>query len=178
MKIYTKTGDKGETGLLGGQRIAKDSDRIIALGELDELNAVLGVCKFRLEGISSFESGAPTDVYARVNKILDHLQKELIVLGADLANPLKSEEKIGTKNVDNLEKWIDEIAEELDPLREFILPTGHAAYFNLARTVCRRAERSLTRLAHTEKLGEHILQYINRLSDLLFVLGRLVEEKG
>src|SRR5262245_1721610 len=136
MKIYTKTGDQGETGLFGGQRVPKNSLRIHAIGDVDELNALLGVCRSH--------DNPPADI----KKILSELQHELFALGADLATPLDSKAKISRMNaahVERLEAHIDRLETGLKPLRNFILPGGSplAAHLHLARAVCRRAERSV-----------------------------------
>lgn len=178
MKIYTKTGDCGETGLVGGRRVPKDDLRILAYGDVDELNAVLGVCR----GINKGHGDATTrDAGAKLEKMLHLLQRELFDLGADLATPLDSKvpvPRVQKKQITNLEKWIDEIAEEVEPLRKFILPGGCelAAQLHVARTVCRRAERSIVALAKREEIGENVVKYVNRLSDLLFMMARLANK--
>jgi len=180
MKIYTKTGDKGETGLFGGRRVSKDCPRICAYGDIDELNAVLGLCR---EENDSRE----------IEKILHHLQEELFVVGADLATPIKAGGKtrgaagkssaaksprISAKHVSRLEKQIDEIEKKLTPLNNFILPAGSdgACFLHLARTVCRRAERAVVALCKREKVNPQVIVYLNRLGDLLFVMARLANK--
>lgn len=163
-KIYTKTGDSGETGLTGGGRVSKDSARICAYGEVDELNAVLGLC--RSFNKDEFLSG-----------VLHRLQRELFDLGADLSTPLDSKVKvprIESAQTENLEKWIDQIEEKVTPLNNFILPGGEnaASALHVARTVCRRAERAMVSLQQTEKINDQALIYVNRLSDLLFMMAR------
>lgn len=173
-KIYTKTGDKGETGLFGGKRVKKDSPRIVAYGEVDELNAFIG--------------GARTlNDDPEVDRILQKIQNDLFDIGAVLASPDKKklEERasdfIRPEDVGALEKAIDRLDRELPPLRSFILPGGTdlAASLHTARTVCRRAERSIVTLMEKESgsIDEEILRYINRLSDFLFVLARWVNLK-
>jgi cob(I)alamin adenosyltransferase len=165
MKIYTKTGDEGETGLFGGGRVSKDSLRIEAFGTVDELNAHLGMVR---------SMNVPADIDAE----LARLQGELFVLGADLATPADSTAKkirrIGLSEIERLEKVIDVFESRLTPLRSFILPGGapFAAQLHVARTACRRAERHAVRLARAEKVGPIPVKYLNRLSDLLFVLAR------
>ena len=165
MKIYTKTGDKGDTSLFGGQRVPKDALRIEAYGTVDELNSVLGVVR---------ADNANSDI----DKILGQVQNQLFNLGADLATPRANEKKsikrIEPKDAHALEKFIDSLEPKLKPLRSFILPGGlpTAARLQFARTVCRRAERIVVRLSRNEDIGEHITVYLNRLSDLLFVLAR------
>jgi len=165
MKIYTKTGDKGDTSLFGGQRVPKDALRIEAYGTVDELNSVLGIVRADNEE-------------KEIDDILEHVQNELFVLGADLATPRPSNAKqirrVEPKDAVRLEKAIDKLEAKLEPLRAFILPGGSpvAARLHFARTVCRRAERAVVRLSRNEDIGEAITIYLNRLSDLLFVLAR------
>ena len=170
MKIYTRTGDLGETGLFGGPRVGKDMARIEALGTVDELNASLGVV--RAEPL-------PDDV----DRTLEQIQRQLLDLGAELATPepvKQGNRKIGREDVSALEAQIDGFQESLEPLHDFILPGGNraAASLHLARTVCRRAERRLvTLIRHSpDDISLALLAYLNRLSDLLFVLARLVGE--
>ncbi|MCC7196785.1 cob(I)yrinic acid a,c-diamide adenosyltransferase [Candidatus Peregrinibacteria bacterium] len=164
MKIYTKLGDKGETSLMGGKRVRKDSLRIEAYGNVDELNSVLGVCRIHNE-----------DIF--LGEIFMIVQKCLFRLGADLATPVG--EKYNVPRVTDtlvlqMEQWIDAMDEKLPPLKNFILPGGCelAAHLHVARTVCRRAERSVVVLAKEENIGEMPVQFLNRLSDLLFVMAR------
>ncbi len=165
MKIYTKTGDKGETSLFGGQRVPKGALRIEAYGTVDELNSVLGIV--RSENTDS-----------TIEKILGDLQAGLFDLGADLATPRASTSKqikrIDVNDAQPLEKAIDSLEQNLKPLRGFILPGGSAvaAKIHFARTVCRRAERKVVQLARQEDIGDAIVVFLNRLSDLLFVLAR------
>ena len=165
MKIYTKTGDKGDTSLFGGQRVPKDALRIEAYGTVDELNSLLGV--------ALADNAEPL-----VDKVLGHVQRELFDLGADLATPRSNDRKqikrIEPRDAHALEKYIDNLETHLRPLRAFILPGGSpvAAWLHYARTVCRRAERAVVRLSRNEDIGEGITVYLNRLSDLLFVLAR------
>lgn len=165
MKIYTKTGDKGDTSLFGGQRVPKDALRIEAYGTVDELNSVLGIVR-------------ADNKENEIDSIIDRIQNDLFVLGADLATPRsqssKSIKRIDAKDSRHLEKTIDQLEEQLKPLKTFILPGGSlvAARLHFARTVCRRAERSAVRLSRNEDIGEGTTIYLNRLSDLLFVLAR------
>ena len=165
MKIYTKTGDKGETSLFGGKRVPKDSLRIEAYGTVDELNSILGIVR----------SKNPND---EIENILSSLQDDLFVLGADLATPLTHQSKfiprISKVHVQRLEKTIDRLEKKLPPLKIFILPGGSVAgsHLHFARTVCRRAERNTVRLSRNENIGEMVMAYLNRLSDLLFVMAR------
>lgn len=165
MKIYTKTGDRGETSLFGGRRLPKDALRIEAYGTIDELNSILGICR-------SFNTDPQAD------DLLNEIQNDLFTLGADLATPQSLENKsiprIQSSDVSRLEKHIDTIEPKLEPLRSFILPGGDqtAAMLHHARTVCRRAERLVVRLVREEHVGEDNVIYLNRLSDLLFVMAR------
>lgn len=164
MKIYTKTGDKGQTGLFGGKRVSKADPQIMAFGDVDELNSLLGIC-FTLNKNTFLE------------KILDKLQHELFVLGTDFATPIDSPmkiERIAENSVKRLEKWIDEITLKITPLRNFILPGGSllASNLHLARAICRRAERAAVDLKTREPINEVLLVYLNRLSDLLFMMAR------
>ncbi len=179
-RIYTRTGDAGDTGLFGGQRVSKDDLRVEAYGTVDELNAVLG----------SVLTYAATD--SDLGPLILALQSDLFFLGADLATPAESDtqkgriviERVGSERVAKLEVWIDQYEAELEPLRRFILPGGHpmAAALHVARAVCRRAERRCVALAQVEAAGAtplnpEILRYLNRLSDLLFVLARAANQR-
>lgn len=169
MRIYTKQGDAGKTGLSGGQRVSKDSLRVSAYGNVDELNAVLGVLR---------ASGVPSDLDDR----LERVQNELFILGSDLSAPIDSARipRIVSDYIAQLEQEIDLFETDLEPLRQFILPGGAfaASYAHLARTVCRRAERSIVTLAEEEPVNAEILPYVNRLSDWLFVLARLLNVRA
>lgn len=166
MKIYTRTGDAGRTGLFGGPRVAKDDDRIEACGTVDELNALLGSARAAGPG-------------AEIDRQLATIQSELFSIGAELATPAPDQHNlrlIGLGHVERLEQWIDQHEAILPPLRHFILPDGHpaATQLHVARAVCRRAERrvvSLVRHQNTD-ISDELLVYLNRLSDLLFVLAR------
>jgi cob(I)alamin adenosyltransferase len=167
LKIYTKTGDAGETGLVGGSRVAKDHARVAACGEVDELNAVLGVVTAQID-----DKG--------MSRLLAAVQRDLFAAGAQLADPKqriaerKPKAAISASRVRALERSIDRHGAELAPLRAFILPGGSpaGASLHLARTVCRRAERSVVRLSRDAPVEATLLVYLNRLSDLLFVLAR------
>lgn len=173
MKIYTKTGDDGTTGLFGGGRVSKGELRVEAYGTVDELNSLLGVVRTLTED-------------EELDSIIDELQNDLFVVGADLATPLRPEgdkayvQRLPTSAIDRLEGHIDACEEDLPPLRNFILPGGSpaAAHLHLARTICRRAERLVVRLATTEPMTPSVLPYLNRLSDLLFVLGRWANHRA
>lgn len=167
MKIYTKTGDEGNTKLFGGKKVKKSSKRLHAYGEIDELNAILGIVLVHVNDSS-------------LKNIILTLQNELFILGSDLATPIeqsvsnKSIPRIKEEMVISLEKLIDRYAEQLSPIRNFILPNGTVAssFLHMARTVTRRAERNIVSLMEEEDINKTILKYINRLSDLFFVLAR------
>jgi cob(I)alamin adenosyltransferase len=168
-RVYTKTGDDGSTGLVGGARVPKDSARIEAYGTVDELNAQLGVVRLAL-GSSAAR--------ATLDPILVRVQNELFNLGADLATPdaerRQGQPGVALRHVEALEREIDGLNDSLPELRSFVLPGGGAvsAQLHVARTVCRRAERRVLALGRAEELPEHAVVYLNRLSDALFVFGR------
>ncbi|MDE0041117.1 MAG: cob(I)yrinic acid a,c-diamide adenosyltransferase [Candidatus Poribacteria bacterium] len=170
MKIYTKTGDTGETGLFGGARIPKNSLRIDAIGTIDELNACIGTVRSQIADEA-------------IDNLLHRIQNELFNIGADLAtldSHAKSNQlRISEDFVGALENDIDRLENELAPLRNFILPGGSVAgsTLHLARTVCRRSERTVVMLADSESINPAILPYLNRLSDFLFVLARFVNSR-
>ncbi len=167
MKIYTKTGDQGETGLIGGDRVAKDHARIEAYGTVDELGALLGAAR---------SAGATTELGAQ----LEAIQNELFVIGSQLASPKENDKlpALGEGSIRQLETWIDEAEEKLPALKQFILPGGGPAgsMLHLARTVCRRAERRVHSLARETNLPGEIPVFLNRLSDYLFTAARLANQ--
>lgn len=169
MKIYTKTGDQGETGLFGGPRVSKNHARIEAFGTVDELNSHLGV-------IRTLPASGPFDADLR------RIQSELFDLGAELATPESKAERITPSHVTRLEGLIDHHEATLEPLACFILPTGTplAAAFHVARTVCRRAERRVVTLANQvdTMIPANAIEYLNRLGDLLFVLARAANRQA
>jgi cob(I)alamin adenosyltransferase len=173
-RVYTRGGDKGETSLVGGQRIAKDSIRIESYGTVDELNAVLGLARVANRDLPG---GTPAD-RDKLDAILFRLQNELFDLGSDLAtlpgDRHPSQPVVEPRHVAFLEATIDELNVDLPELTSFVLPGGGlvGAQLHQARTVCRRAERLVTTLGRHEAIGEQCLVYLNRLSDLLFVLSR------
>ena len=177
-KVYTRTGDKGETALVGGKRLAKDSPRIEAYGTIDELNSIVGLA--RVFNAESLDAG---DAHRFLDEVLCQLQDELFDLGGELATPAESFQdgmyRVGAEQVDRLEKWIDQCQQDLEPLKSFILPGGGriAAYLHQCRTVCRRAEREILRLSRSEEINQHVLEYFNRLSDLFFVLSRWIAKQ-
>ncbi len=170
-RIYTRGGDKGETSLGPGRRVAKHDPRVEAYGTVDEANAAVGLARLHTTG--------------EADAMLGRIQNDLFDLGADLCTP-EGEERHGSAlrivdaQVDRLEREIDAMNAELQPLKSFILPGGTpaAAHLHLARTAVRRAERTMTALAADEPVGGPALRYVNRLSDHLFVLGRWVNDKG
>lgn len=178
MKIYTRTGDQGETGLFGGQRVPKDDARVEAYGEIDELNAVLGLAMGQL---------ASEDL-PEVARRLRILQGDLFVLGSNLATPAPADggrpndhiPALPRKRIGEMEAWIDAAEGELSPLTAFILPAGTTgcATLHVARTVCRRAERRLISLARGATIDPDCIRFLNRLSDLLFVWARLANHRA
>jgi cob(I)alamin adenosyltransferase len=169
MKIYTKTGDLGSTGLFGGGRVPKDDIRVEAYGDVDELNAVIGMAR-------------SIEMMPRIDEVLVPIQRDLFAIGALLATPDREKmaqhlekARIDEGRIGELERAIDDGEAELEPLRAFILPGGtpKAAALHVARTVCRRAERHVVRLQHEVELPPLAVIYLNRLSDLLFTLARV-----
>jgi cob(I)alamin adenosyltransferase len=174
VRIYTRTGDEGDTGLFGGGRVSKDDPRVEAYGAVDELNAVIGMAR-------------SIELMPRVDEILAPVQRDLFGLGAILATPdlVKMHEQLAKARIDDtriaqLERAIDAGEEELEPLKAFILPGGtpKAAALHVARTVCRRAERRVVHLQETVELPPLVTIYLNRLSDLLFVLARVANRRA
>lgn len=171
MKLYTRSGDDGSTGLFGGPRVGKDHLRIEAYGAVDELNACLGLAAAMCQTDRPSHNG--------FHAILMELQSRLLDVGADLATPAGSEHegrirRIAGADVGVVEGWIDEIDAANEELRFLIIPGGTslASQFHVARTVCRRAERAIVRLSRAEAVGQALLQFVNRVSDLLFALAR------
>lgn len=167
--VVTRTGDDGSTGLYGGARVRKDSLRVSAYGTVDELNAAIGIVLV--------SKNLPSETLAQLNR-LQHL---LFHMGADLATPLSSKAKthrISPEHVTEIEHWITHIESTLAPQTQFILPGGseEAARIHLARTVCRRAERDVIHLKSCEEVSEHVVVFLNRLSDYLFVLARSINK--
>lgn len=174
MRIYTKTGDEGKTGLFGGGRVPKDDVRVMAYGDVDELNAAIGLAR----------AAAPVELF---DAELTRIQQDLFALGGRLATP--APEKVDTAlakaalsedRVGDFERSIDAADAELEPLRAFVLPAGteKSAALHLARTICRRAERSVVTLTREASLPPLFLIYLNRLSDYLFVLARLANHRA
>ncbi len=171
-RIYTRTGDQGETGLVGGQRVPKDTQRIEVFGTVDELNAFVGLVR-----ISARENGL-----GELEAILERIQHELFNLGSVLATLPQdlhpNQPRITAATIEQLEREIDHYNESLAPLRSFVLPGGSriCAELHVCRTVCRRAERQLVTLSHTEEVPREALLYLNRLSDAMFVWSRWVNQ--
>ena len=178
MRIYTRTGDRGETGLFGGQRVRKDHARVEAYGDVDELNSVLGVA------IAALERGGDEEIAAGLRAI----QSDLFTVGSNLATPAPEDggrpsahiPPLADGRVEAMERWIDRAEEELAPLKSFVLPGGSAAaaHLHLARTVCRRAERRVVSLSYVAHVGPEWITFLNRLSDLLFTLARLANARA
>jgi|SRR5690606_34191099 cob(I)alamin adenosyltransferase len=169
MKIYTRTGDKGTTGLFGGERVSKDNPRIVAYGTVDETNSFIGLARAFLSGTPGAEE---------IDPVLKDVQSDLFVVGADLATPLGAKPtvpRMDAASVKAIEDTIDRFDPLIPPLKQFVLPGGTvvAAQLHVARTVCRRAERQVIELMACGEINPHVLTYLNRLSDLLFVLARL-----
>ena len=175
MKIYTKTGDKGETSLYGGTRVSKAAARVESYGTLDELNAFIGLAKAEISD----------------EKVLSQLQKiqfDLFTVGSEAATPTdkmllangknRLDLMISEKEITELELWMDDFDAELEPLKFFILPSGGkaAATLHVCRTVCRRAERAIVFLNETEEVRPELIKYLNRLSDYLFILARYISK--
>lgn len=167
--ISTTGGDKGTTGLFGGTRVSKASARLHAYGTVDEMNAVLGVV-------------LNEDIPEVLRTQLHQVQKDLFILGSDLATPLSKEGgpavRISLEEIINIEKWGKAMEEDLPALQKFILPSGcrAAAYIHMARTICRRAERWTVLVAEDEEVNPHALVYLNRLSDYFFLLARMANK--
>lgn len=174
-KIYTRTGDDGSTGLVDGSRLSKTSKRVRAYGDVDELNAAIGLVRLHLEN-------------QHLDAMFSRIQNDLFDLGADLATPLPAKGeadreyalRMVPEQTDRLEQELDALNADLEPLNSFILPGGHppAAFLHQARTVCRRAERETVALAEEEPVNPAALTYLNRLSDFLFVAGRWCNDQG
>ncbi len=174
MKIYTRTGDEGATALFGGGRVGKDHPRVEAYGDVDELNAVLGLAR-------------SIEMMPRIDEVLVPVQRDLFAIGALLATPDhdKMREQLAKASIDDgrieeLERAIDDCENELEPLRSFIVPGGtpKSAALHVARTVCRRAERRVVHLSSEVELPATVVVYLNRLSDLLFMLARVANRRA
>ena len=179
-KIYTKTGDDGTTGLTDGSRVKKYDLRPEAYGTVDELNSILGMIVSLYE--NKFQKEESDD---DILNLLKRIQNDLFDLGADLSKPFSTKNEINDLRiiklqVEFLEKFIDRFNKNLEPLNSFVLPGGSviSSWFHLARTVTRRAERIVCSLSDKEKINKYSLMYLNRLSDLLFVISRLINDNG
>jgi cob(I)alamin adenosyltransferase len=177
-RVYTRAGDGGETALVGGRRVAKDAPRIEAYGTIDELNAVIGLARvFNAEQLKKGKD------YRWLDEVLRRLQNELFDLGSELATPedavYEGMHRVGETEVKALEQLMDRCQKDLKPLKSFVLPGGGrvGGFLHQARTVCRRAERRVLALARVESVSPLPLKYVNRLSDLLFVLSRWVGQR-
>ena len=168
MAIYTRTGDKGKTSLMSGQRVSKNDIRVDAYGTADELNSVIGVV---LSEIQNYKSKFKSE--------LIKIQNDLLEIGSNLANPASKQLKYLQKRVKEFEKFIDQMTEKMPPLKNFILPGGGkaGAMLHLARAISRRAERKIVTLNDKQKIDNNIIIYVNRLSDLLFTMARFVNFK-
>jgi cob(I)alamin adenosyltransferase len=177
-KVYTRTGDRGETALVGGKRVPKDSLRIEAYGTIDELNSIVGLVRvFNEECLDAGEA------HRFLDEVLCQLQDELFDLGSELATPPEFFQqgmyRVGGGEIARLEKLMDKCQKDLEPLNSFILPGGGrvGAYLHQCRTVCRRAERAILRLSREEEINPEVIKYVNRLSDLFFVLSRWIAKQ-
>ncbi|MCK6554387.1 cob(I)yrinic acid a,c-diamide adenosyltransferase [Candidatus Binatia bacterium] len=177
-RVYTRGGDDGDTALVGGKRVPKDDLRIEAYGTLDELNATVGMAR-----VANHE-GAPGPARDHLESVLQCIQNELFDLGSELATPPEAAYegmfRVGAEEVAALERLMDDCQRDLEPLHSFVLPGGGrvSAHLHLCRTVCRRAERLVLRLGRAEDLGPWPLRYLNRLSDLFFVLSRWIGKQN
>lgn len=174
MKIYTRTGDEGETGLIGGRRVGKDDPRIVAYGAVDELNSAIGMAVCMLD----------RDMFPDLVGVLTKVQNDLFVVGSDLADPDYPDDKRGTPRANEnmtteLESAIDKFEQELPPITFFILPGGGspASMLHVCRSVARRAETGAVALSKSDRVNPAVLTYLNRLADLLFVAARLANKR-
>jgi cob(I)alamin adenosyltransferase len=177
-KVYTRTGDRGETALVGGKRVPKDSPRIEAYGTIDELNSIVGLARvFNEESLDAGEG------HLFLDGVLCRIQDELFDIGSELATPPEFFQegmyRVSEVEITRLEKLMDKCQEDLEPLKSFILPGGGriGAYLHQCRTVCRRAEREVLRLSRAEEINPNVIKYVNRLSDLFFVLSRWIAKQ-
>ncbi|MBI2544284.1 MAG: cob(I)yrinic acid a,c-diamide adenosyltransferase [Candidatus Rokubacteria bacterium] len=174
-RVYTRTGDKGTTALVGGKRVPKDSPRIAAYGTVDELNSILGIAR-----VFNAERLAEGEKHRWLDEVFRRLQNQLFDLGSELATPpdtvYEGMHRVGDAEVKELEALMDRCQKDLEPLKSFVLPGGGriSGFLHQCRTVCRRAEREILALSRVEPIGEGPLRYVNRLSDVFFVLSRWV----
>jgi cob(I)alamin adenosyltransferase len=181
MKIYTKTGDKGLTGLIGGKRVPKSDIRIIAYGSVDELNSYIGLSISLLSKHNTHLSSTSSPFFSDIIDTLSRIQNELFVIGSDLADPdlSKSSVRVQSDMVTVLENDIDKYEKELSPITYFILPGGsiESSSLHIARSIARRAETNVAKLFLEDMINNLVLVYLNRLSDLLFVLSRTINKR-
>ena len=176
-RVYTRTGDKGDTALVGGKRVPKDSSRIESYGTIDELNSIVGLAR----AFNAEKRGAANRF---LDDVLAKIQDELFDLGSELATPEDAAYagmyRVGAAEVKRIEETIDRCQKDLAPLKSFILPGGGkvGSFLDQCRTVCRRAERDIFRLSRDEQLSEWPIKYVNRLSDLFFVLARWMAKQA
>ncbi len=174
-RVYTRTGDKGTTALVGGKRVPKDSPRIAAYGTIDELSSILGLAR-----VFNEERLAEGEKHRWLDEVFRRLQNQLFDLGSELATPSDADYegmfRVGDAEVKELETLMDRCQKDLEPLKSFVLPGGGriSGFLHQCRTVCRRAEREILALSRVEPIGEAPLRYVNRLSDVFFVLSRWV----
>lgn len=168
IKIYTRTGDKGQTSLFGGKRVSKASERVDTYGTVDELNSMIGVVIAHL-----------TQKHKSISRELTRIQNDLFDVGASLANPTAKPQESLIRRAKEFEHLIDDLTKKMPEIRNFILPGGGKAgsYLHMARTICRRAERRITALSKKEQVDDEVIKYFNRLSDLLFTMARFVNQK-
>lgn len=179
MKIYTRTGDKGKTGLIGGTRVPKSDGRISTYGQIDELNANVGLA------ISILNKKAVQKIFTDIIEMLSSIQNDLFILGSDLADPTyppspqSKTPRVTQQMINGIERSIDKFEAELQPISFFILPGGtcESSILHVCRSVARRAEVSLVTIATTQSINEKIMAYLNRLSDLFFVLARICNKR-
>ena len=177
-RVYTRTGDDGATALVGGKRVPKDSPRIDAYGSIDELNSIVGLARVFNE--ESLDAG---EAHQFLDEVLCQVQDELFDLGSELATPPEFFQqgmyRVSENEIGRLEKLMDKCQKDLEPLTSFILPGGGrvGAYLHQCRTVCRRAERDILRLSREEEINQNVVKYVNRLSDLFFVLSRWIAKQ-
>jgi cob(I)alamin adenosyltransferase len=167
-RVYTRSGDAGQTTLVNGQKVSKADPRVATYGDVDELNSVLGLVRAENND-------------AELDQLLGSIQNQLFVLGADLASPMEiAVPRISAENIGALEEAIDQCLEQLEPLKEFILPGGTrvASLLHMCRTIARRAERTVVALMEREEINPEAVRYLNRLSDLLFSLARLANRRS
>ena len=177
-RVYTRSGDRGETSLVGGKRVTKDSLRVEAYGALDELNSIVGLAR-----VFNEEDRAASPGHEFLDGVLCQIQDELFDLGSELATPpecfTEGMYRVGDPEVKRLEKLMDHCQKNLEPLKSFVLPGGGrvGAYLHQCRTVCRRMERDVLRLSRSEEVNPKLVKYVNRLSDLFFVLARWISKQ-